>query len=204
LSCLSDLFSIGFFFGDVVEMGRRSTKDAAPARAASVDDAIRAAIIKDCISRAVQEAPNAQAPMHQFKPPEQEPTAKRQKLGEAAPAAYAAEMMRPAYAQQAAKGVQETVEIPWPVEQFALQLQSSTLEEFALSPMETELVFLREALAQSTEREETLTKMTKTLRIELHKAYRLIALQQLNSFTYDTETPIVSGHSTSSARLPVY
>ena len=70
--------------------------------------------------------------------------------------------------------------------------------------METELVFLREALAQSTEREETLTKMTKTLRIELHKAYRLIALQQLNSFTYDTETPIVSGHSTSSARLPVY
>jgi hypothetical protein len=95
--------------------------------------------------------------------------------------------------------------VPWPVEQFAQQLQSSTLEEFALSPMETELVFLREALAQSTEREETLTKMTKTLRIELHKAYRLIALQQqLNSFTYDTETPIVSGHSTSSARLPVY
>jgi len=36
-----------------------------------------------------------------------------------------------------------------------------------------------------------LTKMTKTLRIELHKAYRLIALQQLNSFTY--ETPILPG-----------
>jgi hypothetical protein len=99
-------------------------------------------------------------------------------------------MMRPACAQHAAQSVQETVEVPWPVEQFAQQLQSSTLEEFALSPMETELVFLREALAQSTEREETLTKMTKTLRIELHKAYRLIALQQLNSFTCDTETPM--------------
>ena len=171
-------------------MGRRSTKDAAPAHAACIDDAIRAAIIKDCISRATQNAPNAQASMYQCKPPEQEPTGKRQKLCEAAPAAYATEMMRPAYAQQVAKGVQEAVDVPWPVDQFAQQLQSSTLEEFALSPMETELIFLREALAQSTEREETLTKMTKTLRIELHKAYRLIALQQLNSFTYDTDTPI--------------
>ena len=134
-------------------MGRRSRKDAAPAHAACIDDAIRAAIIKDCISRATQNAPNAPASMHQCKPPEEEPTVKRQKLGEAAPAAYAA------YAQQAAKVLHEAVEVPWPVEHFAQQLQSSTLEEFALSPMETELVFLREALAQSTEREETLTKM---------------------------------------------
>jgi hypothetical protein len=73
------------------------------------------------------------------------------------------------------------------------QLQSSTLEEFALSPLETEVIWLRAALAQSTEREESLTKMTKTLRIELHKAYRLIALQQLNTFTWDTEMPLVRG-----------
>ena len=171
----------------------RPRKHEVPVRAASIDDAIRAAIIRDCISRATQNAPNEQASMHQCKPPEQEPTGKRQKLCEAAPAAYATEMMCPAYAQQAAKVLQEAVEVPWPVEHFAQQLQSSTLEEFALSPMETELVFLREALAQSTEREETLTKMTKTLRIELHKAYRLIALQQLNSFTCDTRTPMYPG-----------
>ena len=76
---------------------------------------------------------------------------------------------------------------PWPVEHFAAQ--PSSLEDFALSPLETEVIFLRAALAQSTEREEYLSNMTKTLRIQLHKAYRMIALHHLNSFTCDTDMP---------------
>jgi hypothetical protein len=51
-------------------------------------------------------------------------------------------------------------------------------EDFALSPLEAELVSLREALALSTQREESSFQMLKALRIQLHKAYRMIALQR--------------------------
>jgi hypothetical protein len=125
-------------------MGRRSTKNAAPIRAASIDDAIRAAIIRDCIGRNGYNASNVEASTLQCKLPEQEPTSKRQKLDEAAPAGYAVELMRSADAQHAAKGAKGVVELPWPVQHFAVHLQSSTLEEFSLSPMETELVHVRQ------------------------------------------------------------
>jgi hypothetical protein len=79
--------------------------------------------------------------------------------------------------------------LPWPVEQFAAQLQSSTQEEPALSPLETEAAWLREALALSAQREESLQEHCKALRIQLHKAYRMIALYHLNGFSCDTEMP---------------
>jgi hypothetical protein len=180
-------------------MGRPRKQDV-PVRAASIDDAIRAAIIRDCISRVGCHATGPENLAQNDKPREPEPTAKRQKLDAAATAAYAAEMTQPVQlpacstiVSQAAFEDRSACVLPWPVDDFAAQLQSSTLEEFALSPLETELVFLREALTLSTKREESLTKMTKTLRIELHKAYRLIALQQLNNFTCDTEMPIFPG-----------
>jgi hypothetical protein len=78
--------------------------------------------------------------------------------------------------------------LPWPVEQFAAQLQSSTQEEPALSPLETEAAWLREALALSAQREESLQEHCKALRIQLHKAYRMIALHHLNGFS-DTDMP---------------
>ena len=75
----------------------------------------------------------------------------------------------------------------WPVDDFAAQ--PTTLQEFALSPLETEVVFLREALALSTQREESQLQTCNALRIQLHKAYRMIAIHHLNSFTCDTEAP---------------
>jgi hypothetical protein len=60
-------------------------------------------------------------------------------------------------------------------------------EDFALSPLETELVSLREALALSTQREESSFQMLKGLRIQLHKAYRMIVLQQRDLFSSDPE-----------------
>ena len=174
----------------------RARKNAVPAQASSIDDAIRAAIIRDAISRMALPTSAAQIANHHDNRPEPQPPVKRQKLEEAGTVGSGAEMQLPACSTIASQPEIEDhapCVLPWPVEDFAGQLQSSTLEEYALSPLETELVFLREALALSTKREESLTKMTKTLRIELHKAYRLIALQQLNNFTCDTEMPIFPG-----------
>ena len=53
--------------------------------------------------------------------------------------------------------------------------------------VEAELVSLREALALSTQREESSFQMLKALRIQLHKAYRMIALQQYDLFSSDPE-----------------
>jgi hypothetical protein len=50
------------------------------------------------------------------------------------------------------------------------------------------LVSLREALALSTQREESSFQMLKALRIQLHKTYRMIALQQQRDlFSSDPE-----------------
>jgi len=158
----------------------------APVQTSSIDDAIRQAIIRDAIGRMALPASAAQIANHRDNLPEPEPTVKRQKLDEAATAGSSAEMQLPPWSTIASQQAYEDhapCVLPWPVEDFAGQLQSSTLEEFALSPLETEVIWLRAALAQSTEREESLAKMNKTLRIELHKAYRLIALQQLNNFS---------------------
>jgi hypothetical protein len=170
-------------------MGRARKKDA-PVQASSIDDAIRQAIIRDAIGRMALPA------THGGNPAQPEPTVKRQKLDEVATVASGVEMQLPAWSTIVSQPEIEDhgpCVLPWPVEDFAGQLQSSTLEEFALSPLETEVIWLRAALAQSTEREESLTKMNKTLRIELHKAYRLIALQQLNNFTCDTGIPVFPG-----------
>jgi hypothetical protein len=60
-------------------------------------------------------------------------------------------------------------------------------EDVALFPLEAELVSLRAALALSTQREESSFQMLKALRIQLHKAYRMIALQQSDLFSSDAE-----------------
>jgi len=60
-------------------------------------------------------------------------------------------------------------------------------EDVALSPLEAELVSLRAALALSAKREESSFQMLKDLRIQIHKAYRLIALQQHDLFSSDPE-----------------
>ena len=174
----------------------RPRKNAAHVQPSSVDDAIRAAIIRDAISRMALPTSAAQIANHHDNRPEPQPPVKRQKLEEAGTVGSGAQMQLPACSTIASQPEIEDhapCVLPWPVEDFAGQLQSSTLEEFALSPLETELIWLRAALAQSTEREESLAKMTKTLRIELHKAYRMIALQQLNTFTWDTGMPLVRG-----------
>ena len=182
-------------------MGRRSRKNGAAVQASSVDDAIRAAIIRDAISRMTLPTSAPQIVNRHDIPAQPEPTVKRQKLDEEPTAGYACQIMKPVeLAASSTIAPQTTIEersacvlpaLPWPVEDFAAQ--PSSLQEYGLSPLETEVIWLRAALAQSTEREECLTKMNKTLRIELHKAYRLIAVQQLNSFTCDTEMPIFPG-----------
>jgi len=60
-------------------------------------------------------------------------------------------------------------------------------EDLALSPLEDELVSLRAALALSAQREESSFQMLKALRIQLHEAYRMIALQQRDLFSSDLE-----------------
>lgn len=87
---------------------------------------------------------------------------------------------------QLAEGTQRAIEddtaciAPWTVEDSAAQ--ASSLQEFALSPLETEVLWLREALALSTKREESSLQICKDLRIQVHKAYRMIALNQLRNF----------------------
>ncbi len=60
-------------------------------------------------------------------------------------------------------------------------------EDFELSSLEAESVSLRAALALSAQREESSFHMLKALRIQLHKAYRMIALQQCDLFSSDPD-----------------
>jgi len=60
-------------------------------------------------------------------------------------------------------------------------------EDVPLSPLEDELVSLRSALALSSQREESSFQMLKALRLQLHEAYRMIALQQRDLFSSDLE-----------------
>ena len=168
-------------------MGRRSTKTVKRMRmqASSQDDETRAAIIRDAMIRAGL-SNGAQEWLSYDQVPEQAP-AKRQKLDEAGTAAYAQETTKPARGEQAAMDDRTLYPLHWPVDDFAAQ--PTTLQEFALSPLETEVVFLREALALSTQREESQLQTCNALRIQLHKAYRMIAIHHLNSFTCDTEAP---------------
>lgn len=151
-------------------------------------DEARAAIIRDAIIRAGL-SKGAEEWQSCDRLPEQAP-AKRQKVDEAATAGYAAEMSKPARSEQAAIDDRTLYPLHWPVDDFAAQ--PTTLQEFALSPLETEVVFLREALALSTQREKSQLKTCNALRIQLHKAYRMIALHHLNNFTGDTELPPLS------------
>ena len=150
-------------------------------QAPSPDDETRAAIIRDAIIRA-----GLSKGAEEWQSQEQAPV-KRQKLDEAATAGYAKEIMNPARSEPAAMDDRTLYPLHWPVDDFAAQ--PTTLQEFALSPLETEVVFLREALALSTQREESQLKTCNALRIQLHKAYRMIALHHLNNFSCDTELP---------------
>lgn len=160
-------------------MRRRSPKKAALVQAPSPDDDLRAGLIRDAIIRAGLSQGAAEWQSYDAVP-EQAPV-KRQKVDETATAGKATEIMKPAIED---RGVDR---LHWPLEDFAAQ--PPTLQDYALSPIETELVWLRESLALSTEREESALKMLKACRIQLHKAYRMIALHHLNSFTCDTEMP---------------
>ena len=166
-------------------MGRRSRKNTSAMQAPSQDDETRAAIIRDAIIR-VGLSQGAQEWQSYDRLPEQAP-AKRQKVDETATAGYAAEISKPVRSEQAAPDDRTLYPLHWPVDDFAAQ--PATLQEFALSPLETEVIFLREALALSTQREESQLKTCNALRIQLHKAYRMIALHHLNNFTGDTELP---------------
>lgn len=178
------------------------------------DDEIRAAIIRDAISRTGLLEPGATERQNLDHLPQ-----KRQKLQETGTTAHATEISSRAgcVAFGSHKGhslsdllctdegvprltacevkTEEAViedrlacDLPWSVEDFAVQ--QPTLQDFALSPLETELLWLREALALSTKREESSLKMCNALRIQLHKAYRMIAVHQLNNFSCDTTMPI--------------
>ena len=182
----------GIFFSDHVffwlmkwslmsaQMGRKANKKVEYTDAALIDDKVRAGIIQEAIRR---------AGLHAH-------TVKREKVENAVPVAHTAEILPavqlPRFSTVAAQAATEdpsSCVLPWPVEQFAAQLQSSTQEEPALSPLETEAAWLREALALSAQREESLQEHCKALRIQLHKAYRMIALYHLNGFSCDTEMP---------------
>ena len=190
-------------------MGRRSKKSIGHMQVVWPDNEIRAAILRDAISRTGLLDPDAKE-RHSL---EQLPH-KRQKVDETATAAHATERAFPtervacgspkghslsellctdaadprlaACEAKTEEAAIEACDVPWPVDDFAVQ--QPTLQEFALSPLETELLWLREALALSTKREESSLKMCNALRIQLHKAYRLIALHQLNNFSCDTTT----------------
>ena len=168
-------------------MGRPKKKDA-PVQVAAPDDELRAGIIRDAMLHAGLLSSRAQDDQHLHNPQEAGPSTKRQKVDRAASAGYAAQIMRPAQlAAGEAKGEQAACALPWPLEDFSAQAWS--FQDYALSPIETELLFLREALAVSTEREESALKMLKACRIQLHKAYRMIALHHLNTFVCDPEMP---------------
>jgi hypothetical protein len=175
------------FFDDVVLMGRSRNKGP-PVQATTPDDEVRARIIRDAMMHAGLPSSRAQDEQHQHNLPEAGPSMKRQKVDKAAPAGYAAQMTRPAQlAAGEAKGEQAAWAPAWPLDDFSAQ--TSGFQDYALSPIETELLFLREALSVSTKREESAAKMLNACRIQLHKAYRMIALHQLSTFTCDTEMP---------------
>jgi hypothetical protein len=74
-------------------------------------------------------------------------------------------------------------------------------EDVALSPLEDKLVSLRAALALSAKREESSFQMLKDLRIKLHEAYSMIALQQRDLFSSDLEiTPFPDSPESSSTK----
>lgn len=157
-------------------------------QAMSRDDEARAGIIRNAMIHAGLCTSGAQDEERQHKLPEEAQSMKRQKVDKAATAEYAAEIMKPAQlAAGEAKGEQAACAVAWPLQDFSAP--SSSFQDYALSPIETELLFLREALAVSTKREESASKMLNACRIQLHKAYRLIALHQLNNFTCDIEMP---------------
>lgn len=157
-------------------------------QAMSPDDEMRAGIIRDAMMHAGLRTSRAQDEERQHKLPEAGPSMKRQKVDKAATAGYAAETMKPAQlAAGEATGEQGACALAWPLEDFSAP--PSSFQDYALSPIETELLFLREALSVSTKREESASKMLNACRIQLHKAYRLIALHQLNNFTCDIEMP---------------
>jgi len=158
----------------------------------SKDDEVRAGIIQNCIRRAGFKTSHAQdVETHEG------PAKKQRTMQETETAACAAgtvpsgmqySRLQDFPCQDVAfeceqQGIQYHTECiaPWTV-QDSVPLASS-LQEFALSPLETEVLWLREALAMSTKREESSLQMCKELRIQLHKAYRMIALHHLTTFT---------------------
>ncbi len=153
------------------------------------EDAIRAGIIRDAIKRAGLMKPSTD----ETNPAEQMPlpaAKKRRKRKHAASSACT-----PHAASQLPAGVKvHDAEIEhffatdptWTLDECAVQALPAA--ELAQLPLETELASLRTALALSAEREKSALQTMKALRIQLHKAYRFIALQQLNSFSIDEQT----------------
>jgi hypothetical protein len=196
--------------------------------ALSKDDEIRAAIIREAISRVGLHKSGAEEGKNRDQLPEQAPTRKREMVDETATGGCGAEIVKDKERSRLyaipwegactehvvsqlgavkAKGEQQGIEdrsarepsasaittLPPYLNHFFSQAltdascrsiaqqapaQQWNKEDFALSPLEAELVSLREALALSTQREESSFQMLKALRIQLHKAYRMIALQR--------------------------
>ena len=171
-------------------MGRRSKHNPEPMQVVWPEDEIREAILRDAIKRTGLLDRNAEE-QHSHVPQ------KRQKVDTTATTSECVAFGSPkghslsellCAEQPKVEQAAVACDAPWPVDDFAVQ--QPTLQDFALSPLETELLWLREALALSTKREESSLKMCNALRIQLHKAYRLIAVHQLNNFSCDTTMPM--------------
>jgi hypothetical protein len=91
----------------------RARKNTVPAQASSIDDAIRAAIIQDAISRMALPTSAAQVANHHDNRPEPEPIVKRQKLDEAGPVQLPASL---SIASQQAIEIEDHAPcvLPWP------------------------------------------------------------------------------------------
>jgi hypothetical protein len=157
-------------------------------QATSKEDAIRAGIIRDAIKRAGLMKPSTDQtnPVEQVPLPAAKKRRKRQHAASAACTPQAASHLPPGVKVHEAEIEHFFATDPtWTLDECAVQALPAA--ELAKLPLETELASLRTALALSAEREKSALQTMKALRIQLHKAYRFIALQQLNSFSIDEQ-----------------
>jgi hypothetical protein len=169
-------------------------------QATPTDDDMRAAIIRDAIRRAGLLKPETPTTSTAVQAPQ--PQVKKRKRGRK-PAS--AECSVPAVSIGACEvnGEQQEIEQyfasdpTWTAEDVADEPLSA--QEFAPS-LEAQVASLRADLALAAEREKSALELIKTLRIQLHKAYRLIAIQQINSFSVDKESLACSSKQTKTLR----
>ena len=167
-------------------------------QATPTDDEMRAAIIRDAIRRAGLLKPETPTTSTAVQAPL--PQVKKRKRGRK-PAS--AQCSVPAVSNGACEVNGEQQEI----EQYFASDPTWTAEDVADEPspaqefsLEAQVASLRADLALAAEREKSALELIKTLRIQLHKAYRLIAIQQINSFSVDKASLACSSKQTKTLR----